>query len=248
MRTLNKSIFCILVFGIGITSLFAQPSATNSQTDYKIITGRLEKGSPKQKSIYAQLFGAEDIQQKFDFYFHWYNIAHEYGHCILDFNNKGIGGAKEEIIVNKYAVCYWRQAGFDKELIELRDMLENALTALPNPVPEGKTFTEWYTDIWGSPQLMTVPIYGYFQFKSVLIAMEDAEDLQQWFAETEIEGLFRPDSCVTAKYPIESNSASKYLDDMQRYLKKSGVKTPFAEIELTDNPMTHCSKRLEQNH
>lgn len=245
MRTLNKSIFCILIFKIGITSLFAQPSATNSQTDYKIITGRLEKGSPEQKSIYAQLFGAEDIQQKFDFYFHWYNIAHEYGHCILDFNNKGIGGVMEEIIVNKYAVCYWRQAGFDKELIELRDMLENALTALPNPVPEGKTFTEWYTDIWGSPQLMTVPIYGYFQFKSVLIAMVDSHELSSWFSEVGIDGFNYPEKSQSPPYPVSAESAIKYLEDLHHFHEKSTFKVPNAVIELTDDPMTQCSQKVE---
>lgn len=242
------------ILALGALLSFSAITPTMAQSDdgnqiyYKIITGQFEKGSPEQKSMYSQLFGAKDIQHKFDIYFHWFNIAHEYGHCILDFNNKSIGGAKEEISVNKYAVSYWKHAGFGKEIIELKNILENALATIPNPVPEDKTFIEWYTDIWGTPQLMTVPVYGYFQFKSVLIAMEDAGDLLQWFAEAGIEEFSSPDICPSERYPAESSSASKYLDDMQKYLKKSGVKMPYAEIELIDDPMTHCSKRMSRNN
>ncbi|WP_234123494.1 hypothetical protein [Clostridium hydrogenum] len=33
---------------------------------------------------YNKLFGNERIQEKFDLYFHWFNIVHEIGHIIVD--------------------------------------------------------------------------------------------------------------------------------------------------------------------
>jgi len=37
---------------------------------------------------------------------------------------------------------------------------------------------DWYTEIWGSDLLVSVPVYGYLQFKGVLLAMEENESLQ----------------------------------------------------------------------
>lgn len=249
MMTIREATFCALLFFEGIATVFAQSSTHDINTiEYKIITGQFEKGTPEQQEAYSTLFGDENIQFKFDFYFHWYNIAHEYGHCILDFNGKSIGGVKEEILANKYAVSYWKQAGFSNELAKLKEMLEKAIESIPNPVPESKTFVEWYTEIWGTPQLMTVPVYGYFQFKSVLIAMEEAENLSSWFAEAGIAGFTQSGDYISAKHSITSISASKYLNDMQKNLSHSGINIPNVEIELTDNPMIHCSKRMQQSH
>ncbi|MDF2588114.1 MAG: hypothetical protein K0S41_1955 [Anaerocolumna sp.] len=47
--------------------------------EYKIISGRYETGTEEQQKGYNQLFGDERIQEKFDLYFHWFNIVHEIG-------------------------------------------------------------------------------------------------------------------------------------------------------------------------
>lgn len=73
----------------------------------------------------------ENAQHKFDLYFHWYNIMHEYGHCLLDFHKHDSCGVLQEMLVNQFAVSYWKARGFQDSLNELRAMLEVAGVAHP---------------------------------------------------------------------------------------------------------------------
>ena len=78
--------------------------------EHRIISGRYELGTEEQKAGYRQLFGEEDIQHKFDLYFHWYNIVHELGHCLLEDWGIEMPNVQEEMYVNEFAVAYWTQA------------------------------------------------------------------------------------------------------------------------------------------
>ena len=234
--------FSTIILLAGLTP--ASASAQSHDCDYKIITGQLEMGSDEEKEAFVQLFGDRNTQEKFDFYFHWYNIAHEYGHCILDFQGKSTGKVEEEIMVNKFAVSFWRAAGFTDELSKLKSMLEKRLATIPDPVPESCEFISWYNDIWGSDLLISVPVYGYLQFKSILIAMEEAEDLPSWFDKTGIDGFSEPECTKFERYPLKADSSAKYLNDIQSYLMKTGIGIPTAEIELTESPSTHCSQKI----
>ena len=75
-----------------------------------ITTGQFEKGSEEQQAAFIQLFGAEDVQAKFDFYFHWYNIVHEYGHCLCCYYESETVGLKQELLVNDFAAGIWKYA------------------------------------------------------------------------------------------------------------------------------------------
>lgn len=241
---MKKTILPILIFVMPLLSVAQSDTNNGKLQDYKIITGRFESGTAEQQGAYAGLFGTDDTQRKFDFYFHWYNIAHEYSHCLLDFYGKSVGGVEEEILANKFAVAYWRAAGFVDELATLKAILEGALSSFPNPVPEGKTFTGWYTEIWGTQQLMNAAVYGYFQFKSVLIAIDETDDLTQWFAKVGIDGFAIAKDCVSKKYPVKAESAADYLNDLQSFFKAAGLEPPTVSLDLTDDPMTHCSKKM----
>ena len=241
MRKTFLAFACLLAPAL----IFAQEANTENNLDYKIFTGQYEKGPAEQQEAFKQLFGADDVQNKFDFYFHWYNVAHEYSHCILDFYGKSVGRVQEENIANKFAVKYWKSVGFDKELAELKKLLEERLAVFPNPVPADKTFEDWFTEIWGSSKLMEVPVYGYLQFKSVLIAMDDDGDLESWFAAMGIDGFKCPNDYKSDKYPIGAKSAIDYLKNLQSFFKSSGLKVPTVGIELTDSPMTHFSQKMQ---
>ena len=43
---------------------------------------------------------------------------------------------------------------------------------MQTPVPEYMSFTDFYEQIWGTEQMMEVPVYGYLQFKSVQDALK----------------------------------------------------------------------------
>ena len=240
-----KRTFLAFVILLAPALLFAQGANQDNNLDYKIFTGQYEKGNAEQQEAFKLFFGADDVQNKFDFYFHWYNVAHEYSHCILDFYGKSVGRVQEEILANKFAVKYWKSVGFADELAKLKVLLEERLSTFTNPVPEGKTFEEWYTEIWGSSKLMDVSVYGYLQFKSVLIAMEDEGDLESWFAAVGINGFTCPKDYKSSKYPVTADSAVKYLNDLQNFFKKAEFKVPNVGLTLTDNPMTHFSQKME---
>lgn len=209
--------------------------------NYKIKTGQFEKGTKEQKAAFIELFGKEETQYKFDLYFHWYNIVHEYGHCLCNFYQTGTVELGQELLVNRFAVGFWSYAGYDAELRDLEKMLQEILQKIPCPVPEGLSFTEFYEQIWHTDQIMEVPIYGYFQFKSVLMALEEKEGLAEVFQEMEICRPLKDVVYPYKKYSISAKTAQEVLDDLQRFLDGLGLEHPNVKLELVDDPSTHCA-------
>ena len=67
---------------------------------YKIISGQYGSGIEDQQAGYKMLFWEDNIQYKFDLYFHWYNIIHELGHCVVDTQKINMSKVQEEMFVN----------------------------------------------------------------------------------------------------------------------------------------------------
>ncbi len=80
---------------------------------------------------------------------------------------------------------------------------------MKNPVPYHMSFTEYYEQIWGTEELMQVPIYGYFQFKSVQMALENREDLETVLAEMGIRKEIGNQSLTNEKYQISADTAKR---------------------------------------
>ena len=74
--------------------------------------------------------------------------------------------------------------------------------------------------------------------------MEDSGDLESWFAAVGIDGFTCPKDYKSGKYPVTADSAVKYLNDLQGFFKSAGFKMPKVGIELVDDPMTQCSRKL----
>lgn len=207
--------------------------------DYKITTGCLERGTDEQKGPFVMMLG-NNAQHKFDLYFHWYNIVHEYGHCLLDFHKHDSCGVLQEMLVNQFAVSYWKARGFQDMLNELRAMLEATLATFPCPVPAGEDFIGWYEKIWNTELLMSVPVYGYLQFKSVLMALDEMPDLAGWLKKAGIKGFSLPENGVARpEYAVEAASAPKVLADLMAFLEAGGVAHPEVCVELADDPSQH---------
>lgn len=204
-----------------------------------IKTGQFEKGTREQQAAFIELFGKEDIQYKFDFYFHWYNIVHEYGHCLCDYYDTNIIGLKQEFLVNRFAVAFWAYAGYHEELHNLEKVLSGILQKMKCPVPDNLSFTAYYEQIWDTDQIMEVPIYGYFQFKSVLMALEEGEGLPEAFKEIGIGGTLDYKVYPYKKYSISAETAQTVLDDLQQFLDDLGLEHPKVSLELIDDPSTH---------
>lgn len=209
---------------------------------YTICTGQYEKGTQEQQAAFIQLFGSEDIQYKFDFYFHWYNIVHEYGHCLCSYHDSKIIGVKQELLVNTFAVSLWKYAGYEKELKSLHKMLSEILQRIKNPVPDNMSFTDYYEQIWETDKIMEVPIYGYFQFKSVQIALEAGNELTTVFKEMGIHKVINNNAFLHKEYSISAETAKEVLNDLRHLLNHLGIEQPMVDIELVNDPSIHCVK------
>ena len=150
--------------------------------EYTILSGCYETGTPDQQMGYIQLFGKNNIQYKFDLYFHWYNMIHETGHCIVSCNNVEMTKICEEMFVNEFAVGYYRYVGENEKLSELQGFLQDVIDGFPPIIPEGETFLSFYERIWDTSQINDVMIYGYFQLNSVLEAMKKHRTFEEVIA------------------------------------------------------------------
>lgn len=207
---------------------------------YTIRTGQFEKGSKEQQAAFIELFGKEDVQYKFDFYFHWYNIVHEYGHCLCNYYDTNIVGLMQELLVNRFAVGFWEYAGYHEELYTLEKMLREILHKMKCPVPDDLSFIAYYEQIWDTSQIMEVLIYGYFQFKSVLMALENREELAEVFKEIGIDRILDYKMHPYKKYTISIETAQTVIDDLQQFLDDLGLDHPKVNLELVDDPSIHC--------
>lgn len=138
---------------------------------YKIISGQYELGSEEQQSGFKMLLGEDNIQYRFDLYFHWYNMVHELGHCLLDSLQIKMSEVQKEMFVNEFAVAYWKYVGAEAQINELEEMLYSINSNIDSPVPNGISFVEYYESIWRTEVLDSVMLYGYFQLNSVLEAI-----------------------------------------------------------------------------
>ena len=111
---------------------------------YKIISGRYETGTQEQQQGFAQLFGNEKIQFRFDLYFHWYNVIHELGHCLVSSRKVSMNPVQEELYANSFAVAYWKMADANGNLQKLREMITEVLNQIPSPVPPDTDFAAFF--------------------------------------------------------------------------------------------------------
>jgi len=208
---------------------------------YTIISGQYELGTEDQQQAYRQLFGEEQTQYKFDLYFHWYNIVHELGHCLMEAMKIVASDVQIEMFVNEFAVSYWREVGCGAQIEELRVILEEILKNAVSPVPEGEAFEAYFEKIWETEALDDVNTYGYFQFRSVLEAMK----YNMSFAKTVSQAGIRLDQeAVIERYKEEINApnAPKVLEHALANMKEWGLTLPQVELKLVKNPMIQCAQ------
>lgn len=210
---------------------------------YKIISGRYETGSEEEQMGYKQLFGDCNIQYKFDLYFHWYNLVHEMGHCLVEKYGLTLSPVQEEMYVNNLAVSYYRYIGENERLAELEGFLQAVIDVMPSPVPEGQTFASYFESIWGTDVLNSVMMYGFFQLSSVLEAMHNDKNFDEV-----VTGLGETIQAATIKKcedTITSSNAVNFLKTATDNMMSLGVDVPEISLELVDNPTIQCAQTVD---
>ena len=207
---------------------------------YKIISGKYESGNEEQQAGYKMLLGEDDILRKFDLYFHWYNIIHEVGHCLVEKYGLELSRVKEEMFVNEFAVGYYRYVGEDEKLDELNSILNDVIQKIPSPVPDGESFISFYERIWNTEELMSVMVYGFFQFNSVLEALRGGRDFTD--VARELGLLIKEAPIQKCDKEINSENAESFLNVALENLRACGFEVPEIQLELCDNPMVQCAQ------
>ena len=211
------------------------------EKEYRIVSGRYETGTAEQQAGFRTLLGEENILYRFDLYFHWYNIVHEFGHCLADAQGLSLSGVQEEMFVNRFAAAYWTQKGEQDRLSELETMLRQILAETESPVPEGEGFTEFFEGLWGTEELEDVLLYGYFQMVSVLEALRGRKDLRAVLKEA---GILLREEPVLPRYEgaVCAGNAQKVLDAVLADMAGLGVAPIRAVLELADDPTVQCAE------
>ena len=206
---------------------------------YTIFSGRYENGTQEQQIGYNQMFGSDNIQEKFDLYFHWFNIIHEIGHIIIDIQNIDMDNVDEEFFVNNFAVTYWRSVDNCNNLRKVKCMIDDILKCMPSPIPQGTSFNDFFKSIWGTEQMNSVMMYGYFQISCVAEAFNASRTLSDLLQEIGYDNI---DVSLIKTYSEGVNSVNtiKVLNQCINNLNNIGIRVADVKIELVDNPEVQC--------
>ncbi len=211
---------------------------------YKIISGQYELGTEDQQSEFKMLLGEDNIQYKFDLYFHWYNIVHELGHCLVDSQQINMSDVKEEMFVNEFAVAYWKYIGAEVQINELEDMLNRIHANIESPVPYDIGLVEYYESIWKTEVIDNVMVYGYFQLISVLEALKVKKDFKTVLNSI---GIDLNSNIIMSKYEgaICAANAYKVLDNAVANINELDINPIQVILELVENPTIQCAQQCE---
>lgn len=207
---------------------------------YKIISGKYETGTPMQQLGFCQLFGQDNILFKFDLYFHWFNIVHELGHCILETYHKEMDQVEEELYVNRFAVSYWKLVDGNGNLKKLEELLTQTLSFLPNPMPSDMTFIDFFRSMWENATEPSVALYGYFQLSCVLEALKSNDKLDEVLDELGIK-VTKTDTMQKYLGFISSDCAGDVLHLCIKNLSHIGICIDIVKLKLVDNPEVQCA-------
>ncbi len=129
---------------------------------------------PELKNFFTEMTGNKDEGEKmFGLFFNGFYLPHELGHAFKDVIDGNLEQSyKGEYFANTMAMLWWRKHGNQKDLEQCYNFIKKLESKLQNPVPEGKTkeefFTEHYDEATQNPYT-----YGYMQFKQFIEIYED---------------------------------------------------------------------------
>lgn len=212
----------------------------------EIITGRYGMGTSEQNEVVDSILGGIHAGERFETYFHWYNILHELGHSIMCFNTDvRPHPVKEEQIVNDFAVAYWLYYGENEKISSLNEIISYALAHLKCPAPTGVTHIEYAHEKWGTEDIFSFNNYGWFQFSCVKDSLRDRKDLALVLTQMGIKNIqVQPQKTFTYSV-IDENTARKVIDDAVPALRKWGVKLPDAYIVFDNDPNRHMCNIID---
>jgi hypothetical protein len=212
----------------------------------EIITGRYGMGTSEQNQVVDSILGGIHASERFETYFHWYNILHELGHSIMCFNaDVRPHPVNEEQIVNDFAVAYWLYYGENKKINSLNEIISNALANIKCPAPTGVTHIEYAHEKWGTEDLYNFNNYGWFQFNCVKDSLRERKNLAIVLTQMGIKNIQVQPQEIFSYSVINENMARKIIEDAVSTMRKWGVKLPDTYIVFDNNPNRHMCNIID---
>ena len=219
----------------------------NNIKDYRveILTGKYNPDDLEQRKVINHLFGG-NAKYLYEIYFHWYNIMHELGHAVVDFNHSSeIHPAQEEQLVNDFAFAYWQHYGETEKIRVLCDSLNCLLNNLTDPTNGNMSYIDYGTKVWGEDELYTPNNYGWFQFSCVKNAISNNKTLEQVLIDIGVSNIQLQEKSIFS-YCVDENMPLKIIEDATAILSYWGVLLPeMIEIDMSDDPMNQMCRIIE---
>ena len=205
----------------------------------RIITGAYQFAPKEQQEMIQNLFGT-DAAYKYEIYFHWYNVIHELGHAIMNFNcAQRPHPAEEEQLVNNFANAYWKHYGELEKLEEVAEIVKDTLSKFVVPDQKNVGYMEYAKENWGTDGFFTFNNYGWFQYNSVLTAMEEAQNLEHVLHEM-CGNKLCTQKTEMLKYTVSDDMPMLIVTDAVKNLRKWGVCLPEkVEVVFCDDVNQH---------
>ncbi|MBE6936658.1 MAG: hypothetical protein E7458_09260 [Ruminococcaceae bacterium] len=214
--------------------------------DYRIriVTGQYQTAPSEQKAMIRELLG-EDPEQKFELYFHWYNLIHELGHAIMMFHSDvRPHPAEEELLVNQLAVAYWTHYGESKRLSQLRTLIHDVLNRFPAYLMEQSDYLCYAKSHWEEETFFTFLQYGWFQFNCVKAALSSELTLQQALEQMEIVGVV-PQAAEPEPSELEERSPAQIIEEAVSRFPSWGILLPDQiEVVLCNDANCHMCEAV----
>jgi len=208
-------------------------------TGIEIITGRYGKGTPEQNKLVTRILGKSHAAERFEIYFHWYNLIHELGHAIMWFYvEPRPHPVDEEVLVNQFAVAYWKYHGETKKLEALEEILAYALRQYARPTDKHTSAIAYAKGKWSTEELFNFNNYGWFQRSCVADILKESVSLRAMLEKMGIANIVdQPQKML--RYELNTEMPMHVIKDAAAILRDWGVFLPDARITFDNDPNRH---------
>jgi len=219
--------------------------------DYRveIKTGQYQIATENDKKMVDAIFGDKSAY-KFELYFHWFNLIHELGHVIIEFSShQRVDPAEEELLVNEFAIAYWKHYGEKEKFQELEWIVTKGLErfGIPNDLKVEEDFITYAKEKWRTEEFWSFNSYGWFQFSCVDQAINKDICLESVLTKMGVQtSVYQVEEIL--KYDEPETMSECVVFDALTELRKWGVTLP-EEINLvySDDPNCHMCVFTEIN-
>ena len=205
----------------------------------EIITGLYGVGTPEQNALVDRIMGGERAAERFEVYFHWHNLLHELGHGIVWFYTADRPHPMdEEVLVNRFAVAYWRRYGQADKLEILRETVDDAAGQFTRPVGEGVSAMEYAKAKWGQEELYNFNNYGWFQMSCVADVLREELDLRTVLEQMGCKTFAEPPRQLLC-YELDAETPEQIVADAVAVLRDWGIVLPGVRVTFDDDLNRH---------